>query len=104
MCHSPKRGSVHCLNKQLGGRFRLMIILENEESFIGCVGVARSWWIICWFIVILLMHCGTMFFCLFGAIWVMLRRAFDLLVGWGKWFGKCLFAVWNVVSLCLIWL
>ena len=43
-------------------------------------------------------------FCLFGANWVMLRRVFDLLVGWGKWFGKCLFAVWNIASLCLMWL
>ena len=58
----------------------------------------------------LLVHCDfadallDYVFCLFGANWVMLRRVFDLLVGWGKWFGKCLFAVWNIVSLCLMWL
>lgn len=58
----------------------------------------------------LLVHCDFAdallgyVFCLFGANWVMPRRVFDLLVGWGKWFGKCLFAVWNIVSVCLMWL
>lgn len=39
-----------------------------------------------------------------AAIFWTLCRVFDLLVGWLNRFYKLLFAVWNLVPLCLMWL
>lgn len=65
------------------------IILLDCVAYVGRVG---KWWIIFYFILILQMQCGPMFFMLgsFGVYWVMPKKVADLLAGWRNWFGTVL--------------
>ena len=106
-CVPKPQGGLHFSSGQLhGGRFWRMISLEREESFwcigVACVGKVERQWIICYFIVVLLMWCRVMFL---GFVhWVMPHGVVDLLAGWCNWFGKHSFLVWNLAPLCLMWI